>query len=389
VNVYVTGIGIISSLGEGVYQNFHALRSEQSGIRYSQTHQLYLGEVQRSNEFLAEQLNSNTPHRSRTDLLGAIAAAEAWGKNRQTSELRTALISSTSVGGVDKMESFFLESLSKGNRDNFHLMTYDNSSSTEYIAELLEMQELQATISTACSSGANAIMQGGRYIEHGLADRVLAGGVDPVSLFNIKGFSSLNIYDSELCRPFDETRAGLNMGEGAAYLVLESQKSLDISGNEPICWLSGWGNASDAYHQTGSSPEGIGSLLSMKASLDKASLLPAKLSYVNAHGTGTENNDLSESRAMLTLFDGNLPPFSSTKAFTGHTLAAAGAMEAVFCVLSIQHQCLFPNFNFNTPMKETDLVPVRSFEKDTVIKHVLSNSFGFGGNCTSLIFSKI
>ena len=361
MNVYVTGIGIICSIGHGAEQSFRSLEQTISGVKFIEEYQLYLGVVGASNKLLCSRFGAYDPYRSRTDLLAAHAGLEAWGENKNHPKIRTAVISSTSVGGVDKMEGLYLERLEDPSADNFSLMTYDNSTSTEFLAEQLGLSGSLATISTACSSGANAIMQAGRYIEHGLADRVVAGGADPISLFNIKGFSSLNIYDPEHCKPFDQNRSGLNMGEGAAYLVLESQKSLDITGNKVLCRLSGWGNASDAFHQTGSSPDGKGSLFSMSASLEKAALSAEHISYINAHGTGTQNNDLSESMAMISLFGKSPPAFSSTKAFTGHTLAAAGAIESVFCVLSIINQCLLPNLNFSLPLEETGLVPVTTF----------------------------
>ena len=153
--------------------------------------------------------------------------------------------------------------------------------------------------------------------------------------------------------------------------------------------LSGWGNANDAYHQTASSPDGNGATMAMQNALKCAGLQPEQISYVNAHGTATPNNDLSESKALINVFVGNMPKFSSTKAFTGHTLAAAGGVEAVYAVLSLQHGALYPNLNFKTPIEECGLVPVTEYSEGNSINYVLSNSFGFGGNNSSLIFGKI
>ena len=153
--------------------------------------------------------------------------------------------------------------------------------------------------------------------------------------------------------------------------------------------MSGWNNASDAFHQTASSANGRGAHLAMINALTKADITPEKISYINAHGTGTGNNDLSESIAIKNVFNDVIPPFSSTKGFTGHTLAAAGAIEAVYCVQSIQSQVIFPSLNFSMPMPETGMVPETSYRSDVPVEYVLSNSFGFGGNCTCLIFSKV
>jgi 3-oxoacyl-[acyl-carrier-protein] synthase-1 len=182
---------------------------------------------------------------------------------------------------------------------------------------------------------------------------------------------------------------GLNLGEGAGFLVLENEQSLSVTRNTPLCLLSGWNNATDAFHQTASSANGKGAYLAMINALTKANIIPEKINYINAHGTGTGNNDLSESIALKTVFGDNIPPFSSTKGFTGHTLAAAGAIEAVYCVQAIQSQAILPNLNFSTPMTETGMVPETIFRSDVQVENVLSNSFGFGGNCTCLIFSKV
>jgi len=153
--------------------------------------------------------------------------------------------------------------------------------------------------------------------------------------------------------------------------------------------LSGWSNASDAFHQTASSPNGEGAQLSMLEALKVAKINPDDIDYINAHGTATPNNDLSESQAIKAIFKDNIPPFSSTKAFTGHTLAASGGIEAVFAILAINNGYLYPNLNFSTPIEETKLIPQLKFEEGNNVQHVLSNSFGFGGNNSTVIFSKI
>jgi 3-oxoacyl-[acyl-carrier-protein] synthase-1 len=196
-----------------------------------------------------------------------------------------------------------------------------------------------ATVSTACSSSANAILLGTRLIKHGFLDRVVVGGTDALTLFTLNGFNSLMILDHDRCRPFDNTRNGLNLGEGAAYLVLESGDAAKKEGKKPLCEIKGYGNACDAYHQTASSPEGHGAFISMKHALDVAGLEPNDIAYINTHGTGTRNNDLSEGTAIQRLFGDNIPKCSSTKAFTGHTLGAAGAIEAVICVISLVNKC--------------------------------------------------
>jgi len=196
------------------------------------------------------------------------------------------------------------------------------------------------------------------------------------------------ILDHQYCKPFDEDRKGLNLGEGAGYLVLVSERVAASLKLEPLCVLKGYYNANDAYHQTASSPEGKGALAAMQKAFAVNNIVPSSIDYINAHGTGTELNDLSEGLAIQQLFGENIPLLSSTKAFTGHTLAAAGGIEAVLAVLAIQHNLVYPNLNFQVPMPELNITPVQQLITDKVLNHVLSNSFGFGGNTSSLIFSR-
>lgn len=389
MKVFVSGMGVISAIGQNVEENLQALKSGQTGIARSVGNGLMLGEVDLSNEKICHRFDLPDGEYSRTTLLGMMAAREAWGSNQQNERIRSGLISSTSTGGLDRMEKYYMQYQRDKSLDLPSVMTFENGRTTERIAQLLNINGYIDTISTACSSGANAIMYGARLIQSNILDRVVVGGVDCMTQYNMRGFSSLNIYDQELCRPFDESREGLNLGEGAAYLVLENKHSLSISKNTPLSEVVGWTNASDAFHQTASSAEGKGAALAMQGALAKAGIHPEEIGYLNAHGTGTRNNDLSESMAIKTVFGDAIPTFSSTKAFTGHTLAAAGAIEAVFCILSILNCAFLPNLNFSNPMKETGMRPVTTFESNGKISYALSNSFGFGGNCTSLIFHKV
>ena len=214
-----------------------------------------------------------------------------------------------------------------------------------------------------------------------MADYVVAGGTDALCRFTLNGFNSLSILDRERCRPFDATRAGLNLGEGAGYLVLTHERP----GMRTYCRLTGYANANDAYHQTASSQTGEGAYRAMAGALAQSGL--RCVDYINVHGTATPNNDLTEGTALRRLFGGQVPPFSSTKGYTGHALAAAGGIEAVLAVLAITHGLRYGNPGFAEPIPELGLRPVaRTQEAD--VRSVLSNSFGFGGNCCSLIFAK-
>jgi 3-oxoacyl-(acyl-carrier-protein) synthase len=194
------------------------------------------------------------------------------------------------------------------------------------------------------------------------------------------------ILDTEHCKPFDAERKGLNLGEGAGFIVIESERA--AKNKKILAELSGYGNANDAYHQTASSPDGAGAYLAMEKAFHISGLKPADIDYINAHGTGTTINDLSEGTAIERIFDKKVPAISSTKPFTGHTLAACGGIEAVFAVLAIQHNLVFPSLNYSHPMPELSFQPTTELKKNKTIDHVLSNSFGFGGNTSALIFSR-
>ena len=230
-------------------------------------------------------------------------------------------------------------------------------------------------------------MLGARMIKAGKLDRVIVGGADCLSKFTINGFKTLMILSETNCRPFDANRTGLNLGEAAAFLVLESDECVKKENKKILGYVSGYANANDAFHQTASSEDGEGATLAMQKALKIAGLSSKEIDYINAHGTATENNDASESAAIRRVFGENLPEVSSTKAYTGHTLAAAAAIEAVYSVLSLQNKVVFPNLNFEIPIEETNIIPqTEVLQKE--LQHVLSNSFGFGGNCSTLIFSK-
>jgi 3-oxoacyl-[acyl-carrier-protein] synthase II len=392
--IYVTGIGIISSIGENVVETLASLQECRTGIgpiRHLQTlhkQEFVVGEINRSLKTLRDMAGVKSDSFTRGALLGMIAAREAV-QSVSLPDLkspRTGLISSTSVAGMSRTELYYKELFEK--KEHLDCIdTHDCGDSTERIADYLGISGFVTTISTACSSAANAIMLGARLIKSGRLDRVVVGGTDALSKFTLNGFNTLMILDKQWCSPFDEERRGLNLGEGAAYLLLESEEEVRRTGKPILAELRGYANANDAFHQTASSPEGIGATLSISKALTVAGMVPGDISYINAHGTGTANNDLSEGIALINIFGEHVPPFSSTKAFTGHTLAPAASIEAVISILSMQHKTIFPNLNYRQPMKEFNLVPVTQLAIGVTLNSVLSNSFGFGGNCSSLIFS--
>jgi 3-oxoacyl-[acyl-carrier-protein] synthase-1 len=391
--VFIAGAGVISSIGDNRTQCLNALENGRAGIGpmrlLASAHRdtLPVAEVTHSNETLAS-MSGLEPGVPRTALLSALAALEAVEHSGiDIGGLRTGFISANTVGGMDKTEDFYPSFLQNPSGGRLRDVVYHECGSvTEIVADLLGIRHHISTISTACSSSANAIFMGARLIRHGYLDAVVAGGADALSRFTLNGFNTLMILDKEPCHPMDENRKGLNLGEGAGYVVLVSERVAKFL--KPLATLSGYCNANDAYHQTASSPTGMGSYLAMKGALERAGLAPGDIGYINLHGTGTQNNDIAEGTAVKTLFDPNYPPLSSTKSFTGHTLGGSGGIEAVFSVMALEGGYIYPNLRLRTPMKELPFVPETTFRKDVPLRHVLSNSFGFGGNCTSLIFSQ-
>ena len=395
--VFIAGAGVISAIGNNVEENLQALKEKRAGmgtitnIDTIYRDRLPVAEVKLSNDELAGITGMNTDT-SRTTLLGIMAAREALNDAAipNVSQWRVGFVSGNTVGGMDKSEDFFVPFLVDNTKGNLKdVFDHECGCVTEAIAEQIGATDFITTISTACSSSANSIFYGQRLIKNDLLDVVVCGGTESLTKFTLNGFNTLMILDNQFCKPFDENRRGLNLGEGAGYLVLVSEKVAEKL-NKPLYGkLSGYDNSNDAYHQTASSPEGEGSYLAMKKALTKAGLQPADIDYINLHGTGTPNNDSSEGTAVKRLFGPQYPPVSSTKSFTGHALGASGGIEAVFSVLAVKHGIIYPNLRFETQMNELPFAPETEFLSGKKIKHVMSNSFGFGGNCTSLIFSAI
>jgi 3-oxoacyl-(acyl-carrier-protein) synthase len=395
--VYIAGLGVISAIGNNIAEHLTAFEQERAGmgditmLDTIHRHQLPVAEVKLTNEQLAD-MTGLPAGISRTALLSLVAAKEALADAciSNLSSLRAGFVSANSVGGMDKSEDFFVDFLADNTKGKLkNVYDHECGSMTEVVAEKLGITEFMTTVSTACSSSANAIFFGARLIKNDLLDVVIAGGADSLTKFTLNGFNTLLILDKEYCKPFDENREGLNLGEGSGYVVLVSDKVAKTLKKSPYCKLSGYNNSNDAFHQTASSPDGTGSYLAMRGALAKSGLQPSDIDYINLHGTGTPNNDSAEGTAIKRIFDPEYPPMSSTKSYTGHTLGASGGIEAVFSALSIRYRIIYPNLRFKTRMNEFGFEPVKHFLTGQHVNHVMSNSFGFGGNCTSLIFSRI
>ncbi len=400
MNIAITGEGIVSAIGLNKQEVLQSLLDKKTGIgemKHLQSvhHELPVGEVDLSNDQMKEMLGIPCGNMmSRTALLGMLAIRQALedagiDEEKQKNTLSTGkkprivLVSGTTVGGMDMTELCF--DLPEEERSLDFLKHHDCGSSTQLMADHFGIFCETTTLSTACSSAANAIMLGARLLKAGQADIVVAGGTEALSRFHLNGFNSLMILDHEQCRPFDATRAGLNLGEGAAFVVLEPEETAQLRGAATHAYLTGYGNACDAYHQTASSEDGEGAYLAMKEALETAHLQPTDIQYVNAHGTGTPNNDQSESVSLKRIFGENMPLVSSTKSFTGHTTSASGSIETVICMLAMQHHFVPASLGWKNQM-ENGITPTTG-RSDIQLEHAMCNSFGFGGNDSALIIS--
>ena len=386
----ITGLGIVSAAGLGVEETWRAVAAGASGLkplslfqspRYGQNP---TGEIQR------DLIALGAPTRaSRSDKLGWLAARDAIadaGVDLKNLGDRAGIILGTSVGGSYDSELFLTTLIKRGKMRARPTRFHECSSTVDLIAEEFGLYGPGMALATACSSSALAIATAAEMIMAGEAEVMLTGGADSLSRMTWGGFHSLLLVDAAGCRPFDATRAGMSHGEGAAILVLESEASARRRGAKILARLSGWGTSCDAYHATAPHPQGAGATAAMQAALRRAKLEPSAIGYVNAHGTGTRDNDQAEAIALKTVFHNRVPPFSSTKRVFGHALAASGAMEAVVCVEALRRQELPPNPGFSKCDPTIGLEPVTE-SRHASLTHVMSNSFGFGGNNGVLIFS--
>jgi 3-oxoacyl-(acyl-carrier-protein) synthase len=393
--VLITGIGVISAIGKNTAENRIQLQKGQTGIgkatlidsRYVDV--FPFGEVPYSTESLMEMAGiAGEKGITRTDILATVALQEALASAgmspEEISAMDTAFISASTVGGMSMTDELYRDGNKIGVPSDY-LSSYICGAHTLKLANRYQMKGLSTTFNTACSSSTNSIMFGAKLIKSGRAKRAIVGGSDGLAKFTINGFNALRILSPKPCMPFDKDRSGLTLGEGAAFLILESE---ELVGNKKVYGeVTGYGNTNDAFHPSSISDDAIGIIGSISKAIETAQLQPSQIDYINAHGTGTENNDISEMFGLNNVF-GAIPPYQSTKSYTGHTLAAAGGIEAVFGLLAMENSELYPSLNCINPIEGYDASPISAYQSAYEIKHLLSNSFGFGGNCSSLILSK-
>ncbi len=383
--VAITGLGILSAAGVGIDETARALRSGRSGLvrleRFvSPRHgNCRVGEVRGGGM-------GDTEGMPRTVALARVALSEALDAARLPhARERIGLVLGICVGGMPETERAVAARLAGEAFDERVWLRHACANTTHALADEFALGGVRTTISNACSSGAQALATASELLETGAVDAVVAGGVDALCRLTLNGFASLLAMDAQGCRPFDRNRAGMSLGEGAAFCVLERVADARARGADAPVLLAGFANTCDAYHATAPEPEGRGAEAAMRGALAHAGLEPGAVDYVNAHGTGTKENDSAEGRALARLFGARVPPVSSVKGVFGHTLGAAGAIEAVCCALAMTRGFLPGTVGLEEPDPGCAIEPLRASVAARP-RVVLSNSFGFGGNNTVLVF---
>ena len=386
--IAISSFTATTALGAGTAATLEAMHQQRSGLK--QAHFLdaelpgwigvvdHLDEVRLPNGRDAFDCRNNRLAWLGLQQDGLIDAVDSV--RRRWGATRIALILGTSTSGQLQTELAYRRRAADGSlpADFHYAQTQNTFSVAAFVAQALNLRGPSWVVSTACSSSAKVFASAARLLATGLVDAALVGGVDSLCLTTLYGFNSLELLSPDICRPWDAQRHGLSLGEGAAFALLERDCT------QPLGWLLGTGESSDGHHMSSPHPQGLGAVDAMRAALADASLEPAAIDYINLHGTATPNNDSAEDCAVQAVF-GSATPCSSTKGATGHTLGAAGAVEAAISLLALRHGLMPAGLNSPTPdpalrsnyLRHNQVAPVRT---------VLSNSFGFGGSNASLVF---
>jgi 3-oxoacyl-[acyl-carrier-protein] synthase II len=395
--VVVTGVGVLSAFGLGCDALRAGLRGGARALRevtlFDATpfRSRIAGEVP---AFEAPLTGLARRRASRADRLGVAAAAEAVAAAGLTRAALhgAAVVHGTGAGGAHLLEEYVARLAATGERAALAslLVPHQPATTTDVIAATFGAHGPRTTLMTACSSSATAIGYAGDLIRCGRAMVALAGGTEPLCRLTFAGFSALRAMSPEPCRPFDAERSGLTLGEGSATLVLEDLDHARARGARVLAELCGYGVSADAHHLTAPDPEGDGAARAMRDALRDAALPETAIDYVNAHGTATQYNDPVETLALKAVFGDHARRLmvSSTKAMTGHALGAAGALEAAICVFALEDRVVPPTLGLVTPDPACDLDYVPGVARERALHYALSNSFGFGGNNTALVFGR-
>jgi 3-oxoacyl-[acyl-carrier-protein] synthase-1 len=387
----ISACTLTTALGAGAAATLAALRAQRSGlapVRFLGCPlPTWTGEVAGVDTVaLPERLAEFDCRNNRLAWLGlqqdgfiaAVAAArERWGARR------VGVFLGTSTSGLLQTELAYRHRELDGPLPaSFHYGATQNTYSlAAFVAQAIGLEGPSWVVSTACSSSAKVFGNAARLIAAGLIDAAVVGGVDSLCLTTLYGFNSLELLSSDICRPWDAARNGLSIGEGAAFALVERDGG--DGGTAPHGWLLGVGESNDGHHMSTPHPEGAGAIAAMHAALADANLQPADIDYINLHGTATPSNDASEARAVGQVF-GTATPCSSTKGATGHTLGAAGGVEAAIALLAIRHGLMPAGLNLRQADVDLKLNYLRD-NRHAPVRRVVSNSFGFGGSNACLV----
>lgn len=404
----ITGIGAVSPLGLSLTESWSNALEGRSGIARitkfdaSTFDVTFAGEVKNFNP----DLYIEKKEQKKMDLFIQYALATAKMAFDQSglkitdqNSSRTGVFIGTGIGGLPFIEEQHSRLIEKGHSrvSAFFIPSVISNLAPGWVSMTYGIRGPNFSITSACATGVHSIGEAYNYIRFGLADQMVAGGtesaISPMSIAgfgNMKALSTHNEVPTEASRPWDQGRDGFVLSEGGATFILESLETATKRNATILCEVSGYGASSDAYHITSPHPEGIGFVAAMQSALNDAELNPTDIQYVNAHGTSTPMGDPLESNAIKTLMKDHAQKvwISSTKSMTGHLLGAAGAIESAFCVMSLVDQKVAPTINLKNPSPECDLDYVPLKARDAKLKHVMNNSFGFGGTNSCLIFSK-
>jgi 3-oxoacyl-[acyl-carrier-protein] synthase II len=390
--VAVVGAGVVSPLGFGLSETFDSLREARDCVtgvgRFSVAGCRCKTAGQVSDERLLSKRHeggrARRLHRASHMMIQALG--EALEQEPQFKPELTVI--GTTSGGMSYGEDYY-RSLDRHDSLRHAPTWIANYPAQKPVIDALEAFEISApcqVVANACASGTNAIGHAFECVRSGRYQRVLTGGYDALSELVFVGFDSLQASTPEKCRPFDQHRTGMVLGEGAAILALENLDLALKRGAQVLAEITGYGMSTDNFHLTQPDPSGVGPRRAMERALESARSTANMVDYINAHGTATPFNDAAEGKAISELFD--RVPVSSTKSMMGHSLGAAGAVEAVICLLALQYQFLPPNINFCAPDEDVDLDIVANEARPMALRTVLSNSFGFGGTNASIVMQK-
>ena len=395
--IAITGIGIFCSTGKDVGEFSHSLKESRTGIGLitlfdTSKYPCKIGaEIRdyRPEEFFKKK---ELKKLSRTDQFGLIASEEAVKTSgiHSYSPEEVGVCLGAGAGGMFEAETYHRKILVKGRSKPSLIWPFIPSYTTDRVAERFGFSGPKFTVTTACSSSATAIGYGADLILTGKAKAIVCGGSEALSELTFGGFNSLKATDPSPCRPFDRKRAGMSLGEGAGILVLEDFDEAIKRGARIYAEFLGYGIGGEAYHITAPEPTGMGGARIMKEAIEESGIPVTEVDYINAHGTGTPLNDKAETLSIKNVFGERAYsiPVSSIKSSVGHCLGSAGAIEAIASILSIVDQFIPPTLNHQQGDEDCDLDYVPGKFREAEVEVVLSNSFAFGGNCTSLVFGR-